>query len=100
MGTGEDMDRQTNGRLVVWLLAGIALGGVGALLLAPETGARTRKKLLEGAGEGRKSLLESGQELFAKGRELFEQGREVAEEVAAMLEKSRAIAEKNIEDRL
>ncbi len=93
------MDRETNGSLIAWLLAGIAIGGVGALLLAPESGARTRKKLLEGAGDGRKSLLESGQELFSKGKDLFEQGREIAEDVAAMFEKSRAIAEKKVEDR-
>lgn len=93
------MDRQTNGSLIGWLLAGIALGGVGALLLAPQTGARTRKRLMESAGDGRKSLLESGQEVFTKGRELFEQGREIAEDVAAMFEKSRAIAEKNVEER-
>ncbi len=85
--------------LIIWLLAGIAIGGVGAVLLAPASGSRTRSKIAEGAEEGRKSLIESGQEIFNKGRELFNQGREIAEDVAAMLEKSRAIAEKKIEDR-
>ena len=93
------MDRENNLSLIGWLIAGIAIGGVGALLMATQSGARTRKKLATGAEEGRKSLLESGQELFKKGRELFEQGREIAEDVAAMLEKSRAIAEKKVEDR-
>ena len=93
------MDHENNAGLIVWLLAGVALGAVGAVLLAPESGSRTRRKLAAGAEEGRKSLLESGQELFTKGRELFEQGREIAEEVASMLEKSRAIAEKKVEDR-
>lgn len=93
------MDRENNASLMIWLLAGIAVGGIGAVLLAPESGARTRKKLAAGAEEGRKSLLESGQEIFNKGRELFEQGREIAEDVAEMFEKGRAIAEKKIEDR-
>lgn len=93
------MDRESNVSLIVWMLAGIAVGGVGALLIAPEAGSRTRKKIAATAEEGRKTLMESGQELFTKGRDLFEQGREIAEDVAAMLEKSRAIAEKKVEDR-
>ena len=93
------MDRENNASLIVWLLAGVVIGGVGAVLMAPQSGAGTRRKLAAGAEEGKKSLIESGQELFTKGRELFEQGREIAEDVAAMLEKSRAIAEKKVEDR-
>ena len=93
------MDRESNANLILWMLAGVTLGGIGALLIAPEAGASTRKKLAAGAQEGRKSLMESGQELFTKGRDLFEQGREIAEDMAVLLEKSRAIAEKKVEDR-
>ena len=70
-----------------------------ALLLAPQSGKRTRRLLGDSAEEGRKSLLQSGQEIFEKGRELFERGREIAEEAAATLEKTARLAEKRVEER-
>lgn len=93
------MERENNAGMIAWLLAGVALGGVGAVLLASDAGSRTRKKLIETTEDGRKSLLESGQDLFTKGRDLFEQGRELADDLAAVFEKSRKIAEKTIEDK-
>lgn len=93
------MDRNNQATLWGWFLGGAALGGVVALLLAPKTGEKTRELLADSAEQGRKSLLQTGQEVFEKGRELFERGREIAEEAAEFIEKSRRIAEKRIEDR-
>ena len=91
---------RNNGDFVIWFLGGAALGAVVALLVAPQTGARTRRKLAQQAEKGRKTLIESGQELFGRGRELFERGREIVEEAADVLERSRKIAEKTIQDRI
>ena len=93
------MERDSNAGMIGWLLAGIALGGVGAVLLATDAGSRTRRRLVESTEDGRKSILESGQDLFTKGRELFEQGREIADDLAVVFEKSRKIAEKTVEDK-
>ena len=93
------MDRNNQATMWGWFLCGAALGGVVAVLLAPKTGAETRKLITGGAEQGRKSLLETSQEVFERGRELFERGREIAEEAAQFLEKSRKIAEKTVEDR-
>jgi gas vesicle protein len=93
------MDRNNQGTMWAWFLGGAALGGVVALLLAPKTGADTRELITEEAERGRKSLLQTGQEVFERGRELFERGREIAEEAAQFLERSRRIAEKSVEDR-
>jgi gas vesicle protein len=93
------MERDRTLSLAGWFLSGAVLGGVVALLLTPKTGAEARENFLDQAERGRKSLLESGQEIFEKGRELFERGREIAEEAAQMLEKGRMIAEKKVEDR-
>jgi gas vesicle protein len=93
------MQRNNQGTMWVWFLGGAALGGVVALLLAPKTGEKTRELIAGEAERGRKSLLETSQEVFERGRELFERGREIAEEAAQFLEKSRRIAEKRVEDR-
>lgn len=87
-----------NGTVIAWFIGGALLGAAVALLIAPESGKHTRKNLLKQAERGRKSLVESGQELFEKGRELYERGREIAEDAADLFEKGRRIAEKKISD--
>jgi len=93
------MDRNNQATMWGWFLGGAALGGVVALLLAPKTGAKTRELIAGQAEQGRKSLLQTSQEVLERGRELFERGREIAEDAAQFLEKSRRIAEKSVEDR-
>ncbi len=93
------MDKHRNLEMFAWMAGGVVLGGVVALLLAPDAGSRTRQKLVEQAGQGGRSLLGSGQDWITKGRELFEQGRAIVEDTAELLERTRKIAEKNVEDR-
>jgi gas vesicle protein len=94
------MERENTGAVVVWFFGGALLGATVALLLAPQSGKRTRRLLGEKAEEGRKSLFESGQDIVSRGRELYERGREIAEETAELFERGRRVAEKSIEDRL
>jgi len=94
------MERENNASLIIWFVGGAALGAVVALLLAPEAGARTRRKLARQAEQGRKTLMESGQDLFKRGRELYERGKEIAEEAAGLFERGRHIAEKTVNERI
>jgi gas vesicle protein len=94
------MARENTGALIGWLIVGAVLGGAVALLLAPEAGDRTRRKLMKSAEQGRKTVLESGRELFERGRELYDRGRAIAEDAAEMFERGRRIAEKTIDERI
>ena len=94
------MPRDNSSSLVGWLVVGAVLGAAVALLLAPEAGVRTRRKLMSQAERGRKTILESGQEIFERGRELYERGRSIAEDAAEMFERGRRIAEKTIDERI
>ncbi len=93
------MERDSS-NILMWFLGGAILGGAVALLLAPESGERTRGKIARQAERGKQSFLESSQDLFERGRELYERGREIAEDAAAMFERGRRIAEKTIDDRI
>jgi len=94
------MARDNTAGLIGWLVVGAVLGAAVALLLAPEAGAKTRGKLMKQAERGRKTILESGQEMFQRGRELYERGREIAEDAAELFERGRRIAEKTIDERI
>jgi gas vesicle protein len=91
---------QENSSSIVWFVSGIALGAAVALLLAPEAGKHTRRKLAEHAERGRKTAMESGREIYERGRDLYERGREIAEDAAEMFERGRKVAEKKIDERI
>ena len=93
------MERDSSS-VIVWFVSGALVGAAVALLLAPESGARTRRRISKQAEQGRKTVIESGQELFERGRELYERGREIAEDAAEMFERGRRIAEKKIDERI
>ena len=85
-----------NNNVFIWFFSGAVLGAAVALLLAPESGERTRHRLARQAELGSQTFLESSQDLFERGRELYERGREIVEDAAAMFERGRRIAETNI----
>ena len=87
-----------NSNNILCFLTGAALGVVAALLLAPESGERTRGKLAESAKKRKEALGGSGRDLFEKGRDLYEKGREIAEDAAEMFERGRRLAEKKIDE--
>jgi gas vesicle protein len=88
-------DESTN---ILWFLGGALVGAAAALLLAPESGERTRRKLAKQARKGSQALSDSGRDLYEKGRDLYERGREIAEDAAEMFEKGRRLAEKKIDE--
>ncbi len=92
--------QRTTGALIGWFVGGALIGAAVALLVAPQSGKRTRRDLKKQAEKGRKSFLESSQDIVARGRELYERGREIAEETAEIFERGRKIAEKTVNDRL
>ena len=66
------------------LLTGIAVGATVGILLAPESGARTRKRLGKYARRTAEDLWEQGQEVIEtaadRGKEYVETGKEKAKE--------------------
>ena len=66
------------------LLTGMAVGATVAILFAPESGVKTRKRLAKYARRTAKDLWEQGQEAIEtaadRGKEYFETGKEKASE--------------------
>ena len=72
--------RDENANLL-WFLAGASLGAAIGILMAPASGAETRRRLSEGAGR----------ELIDKSRELYDAGRRLADEAADMYDDGRRL---------
>ena len=89
----EDRSSGSNAGSFVWFAVGAFLGVAAAMLLAPEKGSRTRRRLAGHVRTGKQNLYDSGQDVIGKGRELFEKGREIAQEAAEMFERGRRMAE-------
>jgi gas vesicle protein len=71
-------------------LAGVGVGAVVALLLAPKSGQQTRKLIAKKAEEGRDYVASKGRELRGQAEELVERGKELVikqrERLAEVLE--------------
>ncbi len=93
------MSEQRDGDVVVALLVGAAAGAITALLLAPDTGKRTRRKIRRHAedsadyilGAGR-NLVENCEDLYRRSSELADEGaRELSDKYGDLLERSRKL---------
>jgi len=86
-------DKRAGDRAAFFLL-GAAIGAAAALLLAPASGARTRRKLARKGEEVADYLIDVGKELIEKCEELYERSGELVEDATHELSgKYRALRE-------
>jgi gas vesicle protein len=62
---------------VSYFLAGVSVGAVVALLIAPKTGQQTRKLIAKKAEGGKDYLASKGRELKGQAEELVEKGKDL-----------------------
>lgn len=70
------------------------------MLLAPDKGTHTRRRIAGHVRTGGQSLYDSSHEVISKGRELFEKGQKIASEASEMFERGRRMAETNFDEQL
>jgi len=93
---GEPMSDTSAGDRAAFFLLGAAIGAAAALLLAPESGARTRRKLVRKGEEVADYLIDAGKELVEKCEDLYERSGELAEDARRELSgKYRALHEQS-----
>ena len=67
---------------LLWFAAGVSIGAVVGIIVAPASGEDTRRALTDAAAD-------SGREYLERGRELYEMGRQLAEETAGLFDEGR-----------
>src|SRR5215469_8767585 len=86
-------DNRTGDRAAFFLL-GAAIGAVAALLVAPASGARTRRRLIRKGEEVADYLIDAGKELVERCEDLYERSGELVEDATHELSgKYRALRE-------
>ena len=68
-------------------LTGMVVGAGVALLLAPQSGKKTRRDMRRKAGDARSYLEDRGEDLVGKGREVIDRGKQAAEDTVKELGK-------------
>jgi gas vesicle protein len=82
------------GDRAAFFLLGAALGAAAALLMAPASGARTRRRLVRKGEEVADYLIDAGKELVEKCEDLYEHSGELVEDATHELSgKYRALRE-------
>jgi gas vesicle protein len=86
-------DTRAGDRAALFLL-GAAVGAAAALLMAPASGVRTRRRLVRKGEEVADYLIDAGKELVEKCEDLYERSGELAEDATRELSgKYRALHE-------
>ena len=71
------MSEDNNGSQVGFFLAGLGIGAVVALLLAPRSGKETREFIVNKAGEGRDFVVTKSEEIRKQAEEVVEKGKDL-----------------------
>ena len=79
------MSETSPGERAAFFLLGAAIGAAAALLLAPESGARTRRRLVRKGDEVADYLIDAGKELVEKCEDLYARSGELAEDATREL---------------
>ena len=88
------MRDQRAGDRAAFFVLGAAIGAAAALLLAPASGARTRRRLVRKGEEVADYLIDGGKELIEKCEDLYERSGELVEDATHELSgKYRALHE-------
>ena len=88
------MSQGRGGDRTGFFIAGAVIGAVAALLLAPDSGERTRRKLRRQGEDAADYLIEAGKDLVDRCEDLYKRSNEVVEDATHELSgKYRALTE-------
>jgi gas vesicle protein len=79
------MSYNSIGTKLTYLMLGLGIGAAVALLFAPQSGEKTRKKIAEKAQEGKDFVASTGRELRKQAEDLVDQGKDLVSKQKARL---------------
>lgn len=74
-----------------WFVAGAVVGMTAALLLAPQSGKKTRQIISDKTQQGKEAVADTGKEVYDRSKELIDKGRQLVEDAADLFDRGRKL---------
>ena len=74
-----------------WFVAGAVVGMTAAILLAPQSGNKTRQVISDKTQQGKEAVTDTGKEVYDRGKEMIDKGRQLVEDAADLFDRGRKL---------
>jgi gas vesicle protein len=74
-----------------WFVAGAVVGMTAAILLAPQSGKKTRKIISDKTQQGKEAVSETGKEVYDRSKEIIDKGRQLVDDAADLFDRGRKL---------
>ena len=74
-----------------WFVAGAVVGMTVAILLAPQSGKKTRQLISDKTKEGKDAITGTGKDAYDRSKEMIEKGKQLVEDAADLFERGRKL---------
>jgi gas vesicle protein len=74
-----------------WFVAGAVVGMTAAILLAPQSGKKTRQLIADKTQQGKEAISETGKDAYDRSKEMIDKGRQLVEDAADLFERGRKL---------
>lgn len=85
----EALDNLANN--IGWFVAGAVVGMTGAILLAPQSGKKTRQIISDKTQQGKEAVTDTGKEVYGRSKEMIDKGRQLVEDAADLFDRGRKL---------
>jgi gas vesicle protein len=74
-----------------WFVAGAVVGMTAALLLAPQSGKKTRQIISDKTQQGKEAVTETGKEVYDRSKDVIDKGRQLVDDAADLFDRGRKL---------
>jgi len=74
-----------------WFVAGAVVGMTAAILLAPQSGKKTRRFISDKTQQGKEAVAETGKDVYDRSKEMIDKGRQLVDDAADLFERGRKL---------
>jgi gas vesicle protein len=86
-----DNDDDNLANNIGWFVAGAVVGMTAAIILAPQSGKKTRQIIADKAQQGKEAVAETGKEAYDRSKEMIDKGRQLVEDAADLFDRGRKL---------
>ena len=74
-----------------WFVAGAVVGIAAAILMAPQSGKKTRQLISDKTQQGKDAVTDTGKEVYDRGKDMIDKGRQLVEDAADLFDRGRKL---------